>query len=234
MVRFLLAVPEIGPSAVRGVATHSCHFAGSFDDQSDPHRCRCCGGLSWCHCQHSRDARDSVLVCLPIVLRWRRVVPTAQGLRPTANTRRTGDCVPLGPGGYARRSSAASCVENSSMSLAESFASSGGSTVHRSQSKHWVLALQHVQVGRRPHVGRQPAVDKHFGMRLRLGNVVHVILASRNFPCHCGYQPVGASRHVSCPTGTVNATRIVRTLMNSARLSPPCPTNLPENERAGH
>jgi hypothetical protein len=30
------------------------------------------------------------------------------------------------------------------MSLAESFASSGGSTVHRSQSKHWVLALQHV------------------------------------------------------------------------------------------
>ncbi len=119
-------------------------------------------------------------------------------------------------------------------SLAESFASSGGSTVHRSQSKHWVLALQHVQVGRRPHVGRQPAVYKHFGMRLRLGNVVHVILASRNFPCHCGYQPVGASRHVSCPTGTVNATRIVRTLMNSARLSPPCPTNLPENERAGH
>ena len=209
MVRFLLAVPEIGPSAVRGLATHSCHFAGSFDDQSDPHRCRCCGGLSWCHCQHSRDARDGVLVCLPIAVWWRRVVPTAQGLRPTANTRRTGNCVPLGPGGYARRSSAASCVENSSMSLAESFASSGGSTVHRSQSKHWVLALQHVQVGRRPHVGRQPAVDKHFGMRLRLGNVVHVILASRNFPCHCG---LSASRRIKAcelpdPHGERNADR---------------------------
>ena len=52
---------------------------------------------------------------------------------------------------------------------------------------------RHVQVGRRPHVGRQPAVDKHFGMRLRLGNVVHVILASRNFPCHCG---LSASRRI--------------------------------------
>ena len=115
--------------------------------------------------------------------------------------------MPLGPGGYARRSSAASCVENSSTSLAESFASSGGSTVHRSQSQHWVLALQHVQVDVcRPHVGRQLAVDKHFGMRLRLGNVVHVIfgITQLSLPLRV-ISAVGASRHVSVPDWHVAA-----------------------------
>jgi hypothetical protein len=75
MLRFLLAVPEMGPSAA---GWHPGRVISQDPSMTDPHRRRCCGGLSWCHC-HSRDARDGVLVCPPIAVWWRRVVPTGSG-----------------------------------------------------------------------------------------------------------------------------------------------------------
>jgi hypothetical protein len=77
MLRFLLAVPEMGTLRRRGLATRSCHFARSIDDGPAPVsllRRPSVGVIA-----NSRDARDGVLVCPPIAVWWRRVVPTGSG-----------------------------------------------------------------------------------------------------------------------------------------------------------
>jgi hypothetical protein len=58
---------------------------------------------------------------------------------------------------------AASCVENSSTSLAESFVSSGGSTVHRSQSSSALRSpCQSGSLPWRSHLGSPNAI-RHGG-----------------------------------------------------------------------
>ena len=161
MLRFLLAVPKMGPFAVRGLATRSCHFAGSFDDGPAPVSLLRRPQSVSLPTQSRRSRRRSHVPADCGVVE--ASCTDGSGTPSNANTRRTGNCVPLGPGGYARRSSAASCVENSSTSLAESFVSSGGSTVHRSQSSSALRSpCQSGSLPWRSHLGSPNAI-RHGG-----------------------------------------------------------------------
>jgi len=103
MLRFLLAVPEMG--TLRRAGWQPGRVISQDPSMTDPHRCRCCGGPQLVSLPTVATLATAFSCARQLRCGGGELYRRAQGLRPMANTRRTGDCVPLGPGEYARRSS---------------------------------------------------------------------------------------------------------------------------------